>query len=150
MYFEKFVHLIFLNSCLCSRVCSQCQQSSSAAFSEWLPKQWCLALNYTAIPNYTVLQYPELHITRTFTICMVLNELHYLCNTLHYNILHYTALHCTVIHCTFLGHNSLHCSALDNPRTSCQCRRVLCVWNWPSPQLHCYTATLHHTATLLH
>ena len=41
MYFENFFHQIFLNSHLCSHVCSQCHQSSSAAFSEWLPKQWC-------------------------------------------------------------------------------------------------------------
>ena len=41
MNFEKFVHKIFLNSYLCSHVCSQCHQSSSSAFSEWLPKQWC-------------------------------------------------------------------------------------------------------------
>ena len=41
MNFEKFVHQIVLNSYLCSNVSSQCHQSSSAAFSEWLPKQWC-------------------------------------------------------------------------------------------------------------
>ena len=40
MNFEKCVHQIFLNSYLCSHVCSQCHQSSSAAFSEWLSKQW--------------------------------------------------------------------------------------------------------------
>ena len=43
MNFEKFLHQIFLNSYLCSHVCSQCHQSSSAAFSEWPPKQWCLS-----------------------------------------------------------------------------------------------------------
>ena len=40
MNFEKFFHQIFINYYLCSHVCSQCHQSSSAAFSEWLPKQW--------------------------------------------------------------------------------------------------------------
>ena len=41
MNFEKFVHQIFPNSYLCSNISSQCHQSSSAAFSKWLPKQWC-------------------------------------------------------------------------------------------------------------
>ena len=52
MNFEKFVHQIFLNSYLCSNVSSQSHQSSSAAFSEWLPKQWwdghCNFLNESA------------------------------------------------------------------------------------------------------
>ena len=39
----EFFHQIFLNSYLCSHVCSQCHQSSSAAISEWLPKQWWTA-----------------------------------------------------------------------------------------------------------
>ena len=38
--FRTFFHKIFLNSYLCSHVCMQCHQSSSAAFSEWLQKQW--------------------------------------------------------------------------------------------------------------
>ena len=38
----QVVHQIFLNSYLCSHVCSRCHQSSSAVFSEWLPKQWWL------------------------------------------------------------------------------------------------------------
>ena len=37
---ELFFHQIFLKSYFCSHVCSQCHQASSAAFSEWLPKQW--------------------------------------------------------------------------------------------------------------
>ena len=37
----EFFRQIFLNFYLCSHVCSQCHQSSSAAISEWLPKQWC-------------------------------------------------------------------------------------------------------------
>ena len=41
MNFGKFVHKICLSSYLCSHVSSQCHQSSSVAFSEWLPKQWC-------------------------------------------------------------------------------------------------------------
>ena len=36
MNFENFFHQIFLNSYLCSH---ECHQSSSATFSEWLPKQ---------------------------------------------------------------------------------------------------------------
>ena len=52
MNFEKFVHQIFLISYLCSHVCSQCHPSSSAAFSEWLPKQWWIFLNiYIYISN---------------------------------------------------------------------------------------------------
>ena len=44
--FDKFVHPIFLNCYPCSHVCSQCHQSISAAFSEWLPKQWCMLWKY--------------------------------------------------------------------------------------------------------
>ena len=44
MNFRNFFHQIFLNFYLCSHVCSQCHQSSSAAISEWLPKQWCEAI----------------------------------------------------------------------------------------------------------
>ena len=34
------------SSCLILDVCSQCHQSSSAAFSEWLPKQWWVMTKY--------------------------------------------------------------------------------------------------------
>ena len=51
MNFENFFHQIFLNSYLCSYVCSQCHQSSSAAFSEWLPKQWCVLLTIS-LPSH--------------------------------------------------------------------------------------------------
>ena len=115
-------------------------------------------MNFTTyVTHYTTIYYtalpalPALH-------CTALNY-----NILHYTALHYNILHCTALHCTALHSNSLHVSGpqfstlqcTDNPRTSCQCRRALCVWNWPSPQLHCYSAphcytdTLHCT-TLLH
>ena len=51
MNFEKFFHQICLNSYLCSHVCSQCHQSSSAAFSEWLPKQWCIVCTEFPVRN---------------------------------------------------------------------------------------------------
>ena len=57
MNFENGFHQIFINSYLCSHACSQCHQCSSAAFSEWLPKQWWpksnnFSLNYLCILIY--------------------------------------------------------------------------------------------------
>ena len=69
MNFLEFFHQMFLNSYLCSHVCRQCHQSSSAAISEWLPKQWCSIVkkvrekkNYFLRGDFRQFSYKNVHI----------------------------------------------------------------------------------------
>ena len=89
MYFDQFVHQIFLNSYLCRHVLSQCHQSSSAAFSEWLPKQGC---NYCTLQGDCTMT----NITDHCTLC--------------------TDCSLNIVHCTTTAHGTLSLITKNLPK----------------------------------